>query len=216
MDRERLADACRALPLFPLPGTLLFPGSLLPLHVFEPRYRALVADCLRDERPLSVCQIRPSEIHLAAGSPGILPYAAVGIIAAHELLADGRSNILIQPIGRVRIDADRATDTLYRIADAELLVDRPVTAAELAARGEELRTLLLPVLTRGGDRAANLIQAVRSLPAERVPEAIASVVLSEDDARQAWLAEDDPLRRADLVEAGILARIAQNQPAAEA
>ena len=120
MDRARLAEACHALPLFPLPGTLLFPGALLPLHIFEPRYRALVADCLREGRPLSVCQIHPAEVQHASGTPRLLPYAGVGIIAAHEKLPDGRSNIVLQPLGRVRIDTERATDTLYQIGRAHV------------------------------------------------------------------------------------------------
>lgn len=216
MDRARLAEACRSLPLFPLPGVLLFPGSLLPLHVFEPRYRALVADCLREERPLSVCQILPSEVQNAKATPRLYPYAGVGIIAAHEKLADGRSNIVIQPVGRVRLDAERPSDTLYRVAEASLLEDTPVATAALAATGEELRTMFLPILARAGERGEGLAKAVRELLPERVPEAVASVVVRDEEARQRWLAEDDPLRRARIVEEALLLLLARNQGAAEA
>lgn len=209
MDRARLREACRSLPLFPLPGTVLLPGSLLPLHVFEPRYRALVADCLREERPLSVCQIRPEEAQNAAGAPGLLPYAGVGVVTAHHLLPDGRYNILIQPVGRVRLRSDAVTDRLYRVADAELLDDEPVSAVELAAEGERVRRLFGPLVGRLGASGEAVGRALAALPPERVPEALASVVLRAEDPRQRFLAEGSPLRRAALVEEGLLLLLAE-------
>ena len=209
MDRARLADACRTLPLFPLPGTVLMPGSLLPLHVFEPRYRALVADCLRDARPLSVCQIHPAEVSDAPNAPRVLPFAAVGIIGGHHALPDGRFNVLVQPVGRVRIVAERATDHPYRVAEAQLLDDAEVDAGRMAVAGERVRGLFTPLVGRMGENGARVAHALAALPPERVPEALSAVVIRGADARQAFLAEPDPLRRAELVEGSILGLLAE-------
>ncbi|MDP2309384.1 MAG: LON peptidase substrate-binding domain-containing protein [Pseudomonadota bacterium] len=208
-DRARLLEACRSLPLFPLLGVVLLPGSLLPLHVFEPRYRQLVADCLRDKRPLSVCQVLPEDAADTTGSPRILPYAGVGIIGAHQELPDGRYNVLVQPVGRVRILSESPSGLLYRIANAELLDDIVVDPVELAVEGDRVRSLFTPLVGRMGEVGEGVARALRSLPPERVPEAVASVVLRTDDARQRFLAEDNPLHRAALVEEAVLTLLAE-------
>jgi hypothetical protein len=180
------------------------PGSLLPLHVFEPRYRQLVADCLRDELPLAVPLLVGDDVRDAAGRPKMYPYTGVGVLGAHQELADGRYNILVQPLARGRIVAERLTDHPYRVAEVELLDDVVVPKTLLTSTGERVRGLFGPLLGRLGPTSEGVGRALRALPAERVPEAIASVVLRTDDARQAFLAEDDPLRRAFLVETAVL------------
>src|SRR5258707_5074427 len=106
-----LAPALEALPIFPLPQTVLFPAALLPLHVFEPRYRAMVKDCLATHKAMAIALIRDSsERHAdeASGAlhrrrhPEIAPVAGLGVIIDHAQLADGRDNILRQGPCRVR------------------------------------------------------------------------------------------------------------------
>ena len=218
MDRAHLREACRALPLFPLPGTVLMPGSLLPLHVFEPRYRALVADCLRDGLPLSVCQIRPDVTSDGAAAPALLPYAAVGLLSAHQRLPDGRYNVLVQPVGRVRLVGESPSGRLYRVAHAELLEDDTVDPAALHAEGERVRALVAPVIGRMGEAGEGVARALAALPADRVPEALSSMVVREGEARQRFLAEGSPLRRAAMVEEAVLLLLAEQsgQAGAEA
>ncbi len=218
LERAHLEEACRALPLFPLPGTVLLPGSLLPLHVFEPRYRDLVNDCLRDQLPLSVCQVRPEDAPGSVGAPRLLPYAGVGIIGAHQELADGRFNVLVQPVGRIRIVSEGPSGRAYRLAQVELLDDLEVDPAELLAEGERVRRLFTPLVGRMGQVGESVARALRSLSPERVPEAVASVVLRSDDARQCFLAENSPLVRAAMVEEAVLMLLAEGsgQVAAEA
>lgn len=209
MDRARLAEACENLPIFPLPGTVLMPGSLLPLHVFEPRYRQLVADCLRLHRPLSVPQLRADDGFDEDGLPSIYPFAAVGLIGAHQELPDGRYNVLVQPLGRVRILGDRPTGGPYRLARAELLVDDTVAKDVLMGAGDRIRGVFAPLIGRMGQVGEGVARALRSLPAERVAEAVASVVLRTDEARQEFLAENNPLTRARLVELAVLTLLAE-------
>lgn len=209
MDRARLEEACDNLPIFPLPGTVLMPGSLLPLHVFEPRYRQLVADCLRDHRPLSIPQLRPGDDLDDAGLPAIYPFAAVGLIGAHQELPDGRYNVLVQPLGRVQIFADRDVRRPYRVTRAALLCDERVSKQALAGAGDRIRGVFAPLIGRMGQVGDGVSRALRSLPAERVAEAVASVVLRADDVRQAFLAENNPLGRAEMVEQAVLTLLAE-------
>ncbi|MEN9786725.1 MAG: hypothetical protein RLZZ299_1989 [Pseudomonadota bacterium] len=211
MDRVALARACATLPIFPLPGVQLMPGALLPLHVFEPRYRQLVADCVRDQTPLCVPQLVSVRRDDGAGPPAVHPYAVVGVLAAHQPLQDGRSNILVQPVARVRIVEERDVDTPYRAVRAVPLDDLPVDAAALGAVGARVRALVLPMLGAMGASTAGLTRALRMVPDGRLAEAVATLVLRDEDARQRFLAQDSPLTRAHQVEEAVLTLAAEGR-----
>jgi ATP-dependent Lon protease len=98
-----LSPALEALPLFPLPQTVLFPGALLPLHVFEPRYRAMVRDILSSHRALSVVLITHPDDVDEHGHPKIAEIAGAGVIVDHMELPGGRYNILVRGRARVRL-----------------------------------------------------------------------------------------------------------------
>lgn len=114
-----LAPALEALPLFPL-QTVLFPGALLPLHVFEPRYRALVRDILETHRALSVVLVtNPLDVD-AHGQPAIASIAGAGVIVDYTELPDGRYNILVRGRARVRL-RELPFEPPYRRAAATVL-----------------------------------------------------------------------------------------------
>jgi ATP-dependent Lon protease len=99
-----LAPALTALPIFPLPKTVLFPGAILPLHIFEPRYRAMIRDCLEQHKALAVALIREQAERDAHDQPAIEAIAGVGLIVNHVKLADGRYDILVHGRARVRLE----------------------------------------------------------------------------------------------------------------
>jgi len=99
-----LAQALTALPIFPLPKTVLFPGAVLPLHIFEPRYRAMIRDCLAEHKALAVALIREHGDRDAHDHPAIETVAGVGLIVNHVKLADGRYDILVHGQARVRLE----------------------------------------------------------------------------------------------------------------
>lgn len=210
MERQQLEAACAEMPLFPLPGVLLIPGTTLPLHVFEPRYRQLVKDCLESGKPLALPQVvmGGGELDLA-GSPAIHPYAGVGFVSMHHSLPDGRYNIFVQGLARVRLDEEIPdSGHPYRVARATLLEDEPVPGDELARLGSTLRAVVAPMLARSGERGRFFLNGLSEAPAERVPDAIAPLVLQEDTDRQAFLAENNPVRRARMVEERLLLAVA--------
>jgi ATP-dependent Lon protease len=101
---DHFAQALEALPIFPLPTTVLFPGALLPLHIFEARYRAMIRDCLALHKTLAVALIRDVGERDAHNQPTIEPIAGVGLIVDHMKLADGRYEILVHGRARVRLE----------------------------------------------------------------------------------------------------------------
>jgi uncharacterized protein len=112
------------VPVFPLPRLVLFPGTLLPLHIFEPRYRAMVADCLRAESPLlAVAQLRPGWESKYEGRPAIYDVGGIGRIKEHALNADGTYDIVVDALARVHLQ-ELPADKTYRRASATVLTER--------------------------------------------------------------------------------------------
>ena len=124
-----LGAALGALPLFPLPQAVLFPGAVLPLHVFEPRYKAMIRDCLASHRALSVVQIVDPEAVDEHGHPVIAPVAGVGTIVDHVELSESRYNILVRGRARVRLEELPFVDP-YRRARATVLDTNEADAPE--------------------------------------------------------------------------------------
>lgn len=129
-----LLEALQALPLFPLPNTVLFPGALLPLHVFEPRYCAMVEAVLETHRSMAVVMIVEGGSVDAHGHPEIMQVAGLGTIIDHTELPGGRYNILLRGRMRVRL-SELPFEPPYRRAAGEVLVppDEEITQSELSA-----------------------------------------------------------------------------------
>lgn len=122
------------LPLFPLPQAVLLPGALLPLHIFEPRYRKMIADVLEGHRTLAVVNIVDTAKLGEGQMPRIAKVAGVGTIADYSELPSGRYNILLR--GRARVDLEELEFVPpYRRAKATVLpsIDDNVTSTQMAA-----------------------------------------------------------------------------------
>jgi Lon protease-like protein len=151
-QRERTAYRSRvsiiALPLFPLASPALFPFCSAPLHVFEPRYRALTADALAGERRIGMATVRPEALADMPGDPPLFAIGCAGFIAEHQRLADGRYLMRLQATARFRIlrEPPRPGDRLYRVAEVELLGeaagDGALAATQRAAVMDELRAIV--------------------------------------------------------------------------
>jgi Lon protease-like protein len=119
-----LAPALSALPLFPLP-TVLFPGALMPLHIFEPRYREMIRDVLDSHRALAVVQIADPEARDEHGHPAIARVAGAGVIIDHVELPSGRFNVLVRGRARVSLEELPFGDKPYRRARATVITAPP-------------------------------------------------------------------------------------------
>lgn len=119
---DDLGLALREIPLFPLHSAVLFPGALLPLHVFEPRYRALVRDALASHRAIAIAHIPDPDADMS-GNPPIAEVAGVGTIVEHWELPGGRFNIVL--VGRARVRVQELSFVApYRRAIASVLDTR--------------------------------------------------------------------------------------------
>jgi uncharacterized protein len=185
------------LPIFPLPDVTFFPHTLLPLHVFEARYRAMVMDALARDRRLAVVKLRPGFEAAYAGKPAVHAVAGAGEIVSWERLATGRYNILVKGEWRVRIESERPSDTLYRIVTAQRLDDvAPTTDASAAlARIRDTCSRLLRALDRPADLLDTALAAGQ--PPGVIADRIAAAVVPDADLRQELLETFDVTRRLD-------------------
>jgi Lon protease-like protein len=143
----------RLVRLFPLPDVVLLPETTLPLHVFEPRYRKMLADALDSDRLIGM-QLLLSDGSGSEDRPGVFPIGCAGEVVHHEGLENGRSNILLRGVFRYRIEAERATDAPYRVAEVMPLPAAPLPPSDGAGRSPaELRRLLADRVRRLADAA---------------------------------------------------------------
>jgi uncharacterized protein len=120
--------------LFPLPNVVLYPHVIQPLHVFEPRYRQMAADALAGDRLIAMVLLREEWESDYEGRPALHPVACIGKIITDQRLADGRYNLLLRGLSRVRLVEELSLGKLYRTARVELLQDRSAPAGETAQR----------------------------------------------------------------------------------
>ncbi len=106
----------RRISIFPLPGAVLYPGLQLPLHIFEPRYRAMISDALARDRRIGMIQPQRS----FAGAP-LYAVGGLGRIGEVEALEDGRFNIVLEGEARFRVLRELDASTPFRQVEAELL-----------------------------------------------------------------------------------------------
>ena len=190
----------RALPIFPLPNAALFPGVGLPLHVFEPRYRDLVRDALAGNKAMAVARLKPGFEENYAGRPAVFEVCGAGVIVDHVEREDGRYDILVRGVSRIRILNEHAPLQKYRVVNAELLADAP-TDPELAAAFHERLRSLWPTL------AAHLPEPARDLGAFTrgaegagvLSDRLAGALFGDPELTQRLLDELDPAERMRII-----------------
>jgi Lon protease-like protein len=166
----------RLLPLFPLPNVLLLPETDLPLHIFEPRYLAMLSDALAGERLLGIQLLNPAGPPDDAGRPAVFEVGCAGEVVEHEALEDGRSNILLRGTFRYRIARERDTPTPYRVAEVAPFPMKPLPAAVGGCSRRDLRQLLAKSVERLADSVGRAHS--RSLPPELSDEGFVNEALT--------------------------------------
>ena len=184
------------LPIFPLPDQIFFPHTLLPLHIFEARYRAMITDCLGRDRRLAVVALEPGYEEKYEGRPPVKAVAGAGRIVRCQRLATGRFNVLLQGERRVRIERELPADTLYRMVRATALVEVGADRPGVAALTVSAKDRCVQILEAVGRARSDLRESLDSLTAPgEVCDQVASAVLSAPAVRQALLEELDVERR---------------------
>jgi len=120
--KDPLEDFSGKMPIFPLPNVVFFPHTFLPLHIFEERYRAMVADAANGEKLICMALLKPGYEDDYEGSPPIHTVGTVGFMPMKKDHADGTSDILLVGMDKVKIK-EITSDTPYRMAEVEILYD---------------------------------------------------------------------------------------------
>lgn len=176
------------MPLFPLPGFFLFPGTLVPLHVFEPRYRRMVEHLLDTRGRLAFSSVRREYRDELDGNPPILDVGGVGEIVRHRRLDDGRFMLLVAGLGRARLEEIPSAEP-YRRVRVEWLSD-----ADVATDPTPLKAaLLLAIAERTRDEAELDVDAPLGQVADFL---LAHLKVDERDMETAY-ADLDPVSRAE-------------------
>lgn len=129
------ADELAALPVFPLPRAVFFPGATLPLHLFEPRYRDMMEHCVsKGPMAMAVAQLKPGYEDDYEGHPPIHEIAGAGRIVDWRRRSDGRFDLILHGVARVRLEERPRDRSTFRLAEAIPLEDR-VSHPEAVARG---------------------------------------------------------------------------------
>ncbi len=133
------------IPLFPLPNVVLFPQVVLPLHIFEPRYRDMVGDALAGDRIIGMVLLCPGWEGDYEGRPPVYPVGCAGLVTHAERLTDGRFNIVLRGLEKFRVVSEEANRS-YRVATVETVAEPGFDGdrEELRIARRRLETLLVP------------------------------------------------------------------------
>lgn len=189
-------DFSRPIPVFPLPSCVLLPYARIPLHIFEPRYRKMIADALDSHGLIATaCFDGDAWREDYEGDPPIRPVVCLGHVVHHERLPDGRYNILLHGVCRARIVEEKPHKP-YRIAKLRPLEIEPVLEIDLEESRQQIETLLHE------ERLKQLasVAAIQGLLNRDVPTRalidVTIMTVCEQRRRYDMLAEADIERRA--------------------
>ncbi len=188
------SGAARALPatipIFPLQDVTLFPNSTAPFHIFESRYRAMVADALEGDSIIGMILLQPGHEAEYDGRPPIYAVGCAGVIIQAEKLPDGRYNIVLGGLVKFRVLSEDASRP-YRLAEVEALPEavEASTRSLLTQRRQELEGTVLSIWPG--------IQLPPSdLSDDEVVDGLSLVLPLEPAHRQELLEADGPVERA--------------------
>jgi uncharacterized protein len=192
--------AATRLSIFPLTGALLFPRMHLPLHIFEPRYCAMVAESLARDRRIGM--IQPSGVAASGGktsgqgAPLLFNMGCVGRIAEVEALEEGRYNLVLEGLSRFVMLRELAVDTPFRQVEAELIAEPEDAILEMVERAQLERES-----RRFADAQGYAVdwEAVSRLDDEALVNGIAQVAPFDGAAKQALLEAATLSERAELI-----------------
>lgn len=199
----------KPIPIFPLGMVTLLPHAVLPLHVFERRYRQMIEHVLDGNGQIAMAVIDQEESAKAPDAPPVLkPAVCIGQIVQHERLLDGRYNVLLQGVCRARIHKEEAPDgeRLYRQAALRPIEVYDSDTDELDAIRERLHFLLTESPLRNLAASENVASCLSrpEAPTAAILELVGVSLITDEDVRYRLLEEGDPLVRANLIEDDLL------------
>jgi uncharacterized protein len=194
------------VPLFPLPNVVLFPRAVLPLHIFEERYKAMTTAALAGDRQIAMALLRPGWEKNYHGAAAIEPVVCIGTILAHERLEDGRFNLLLQGTTRAKVVRELTLHP-YRTAQLQPLAVPKILEIDLSNQHRQLISIFSGGRFAGMALGQKFLEMLSSnVSTSDIADLIAFNLLDDVALKQKLLSEPDPRRRAERV-AGALERL---------
>jgi Lon protease-like protein len=180
--------------LFPLPNLTMFPHVLQPLHIFEPRYRDLMKAALEDDQCITIVGLMPGWEADYEGRPAVYEVGCLARIATHQRLDDGRFNLLLQGISRIRIEAELAPTKSFREARVAICHDvyPPPAFAARPALYRELLTRFMKLLPASSVMEES-VQQLQQLLSHEIPLGVLTDIV-------AYTMDFDPALKQQLLE----------------
>lgn len=187
------------VPVFPLSTVVFFPNTLLPLHIFEERYRDMLSDSQNSENLIAMALLKPGWDDNYYGSPEVFDVAGMGRIVSSEIFSDGRSNIVLYGLKRIRI-LEFTQDKPYRKARIELLDNK--SCNEEVNYKEKLKNIVSDWNDILGEKyKEHQLNINLELPLANLTDVMASVIFTNIFDKQSFLEETDvELRASKLIE----------------
>ena len=193
------------VPVFPLSTVVFFPNTLLPLHIFEPRYRDMLNDSLNSEKIIAMALLKPGWDENYYGSPEVFDVAGMGRIVSSETFDDGRSNIVLYGLKRIKI-VEFTEDKPYRKARIELLENK--SGDDEINYKENLKNVVSDWNDMlGAKHKEHQLNINMDLPLENLTDVMASVIFTNIFDRQSYLEETNVQKRAAMLIESMKTRI---------
>jgi Lon protease-like protein len=189
--------------VFPLPNLVMFPHVMQALHIFEPRYRALVEEAVDDDRLIALGVLAPGWEQNYEGRPALRSTACLCRIATHQRTKQGTYNVLVLGVRRLRLIDELPPKKLFRVCEAEILDDyEPETASPGAAA--ILQQELLTAFKRAMPKIPNAYEQLDQLLGSQITLGMLSDIVAytlelDMDVKMRLLSECDVFRRTQLL-----------------
>lgn len=195
--RVSMAMVAQRITIFPLPGVILFPGLQLPLHMFEPRYKAMVTDAMARDRQIGMIQPLGTGSSDDSGKPALYAMGCLGRIADVEVLDDGRYNVILDGIARFKLLRELDVKTPFRQIEGELIEESPADLELAQSDRDALESEARAFADAQGYKVD--WESVASLDNMSMVNGVAQIAPFDSAAKQALLEARNLTERAQLL-----------------
>jgi Lon protease-like protein len=206
---DRVRAAAGRLKVFPLPSVVLLPGTVQPLHIFEQRYRDMVKAALDTDGVFAMAQVLPGQEGRLAGSPELEPMLCAGIIGMHEVMPDGRYNLVLVGVARLRLVKEWPQTAPYREVEAELLEDAVLDSEEEVPLRQAVLELIARVPDEVGEKVA---QVTGRIHGGQLADVVAGTIFHDVAQRFEILQQTDVRERMREVTDEVMQLVARLKP----